>query len=63
MIEGKREGRIELRERVARRRKALLDDFKEKRRFWKMKEEALYHSLWRTRFARVYGPVARHTLK
>jgi hypothetical protein len=63
IIEGKRKGRIEVRERVAGRCKPLLYDFKEKRRFWKLKEEALYHTLWRTRFARVYGPAVRHTMK
>jgi hypothetical protein len=33
-----------------RRRKQLLDDLKEKRRYWKLKEEALDRTLWRTRF-------------
>jgi hypothetical protein len=61
IIEGKREGRIEVRERVAGRHKLLPDNFKEKRRFWKLKEEALYRTLWRTRFARFYGPAVRHT--
>jgi hypothetical protein len=44
-----------------RRRKQLLDDLKEKRRHWKLKEEALDHSLWRARFGRGYGPVIRQT--
>jgi hypothetical protein len=47
--------------RRGRRRKQLLDDFKEKRRYWKLKEEALDHTLWRTRFERGYGPVVRQT--
>jgi hypothetical protein len=42
-------------------RKQLLDDLKEKRRYWKLKEEALDHTLWRTRFGRGYGPVLRQT--
>jgi hypothetical protein len=45
--------------RRGRRRKQLLDDLKEKRRYWKLKEEALDRTLWRTRFGRGYGPVVR----
>jgi hypothetical protein len=41
VIEGKLERRIEIMGRRGRRRKQLLDDLKEKRRFWKLKEEAL----------------------
>jgi hypothetical protein len=41
VIEGKLEGRIEMTGRRGRRRKQLLDDIKEKRRYWKLKEEAL----------------------
>jgi hypothetical protein len=47
--------------RRGRRRKQLLDDLKEKRRYWKLKEAALDCSLWRTRFGRGYGPVVRQT--
>jgi hypothetical protein len=43
------------------RRKQLLNDLKEKRRYWKLKEEALDRTLWRTRFGRGYGPVVRQT--
>jgi hypothetical protein len=42
-------------------RKQLLDDFKEKRSYWKLKEEALDRFLWRTLFGRGYGPVVRQT--
>jgi hypothetical protein len=42
-------------------RKQLVDDLKEKRRYWKLKEEALDRALWRTRFGRIYGPVVRQT--
>jgi hypothetical protein len=42
-------------------RKQLLDDLKEKRRYWKLKEEELDRILWRTRFGRGYGPVVRQT--
>jgi hypothetical protein len=60
VIEGKLEGRIEMTGRRGRRRKQLLDD-KEKRRYWKLKEEALDRILWRTRFGRGYGTVVRQT--
>jgi hypothetical protein len=42
-------------------RTELLDDVKEKRRYWKLKEEALDRTMWRTRFGRGYGPVVRQT--
>jgi len=38
-----------------------VDDLKEKRGYWKSKEEALDRTLWRTRFGRDYGPVVRQT--
>jgi hypothetical protein len=40
-----REGRIEVMGRRGRRIKRLLDNLKEKRRCWKLKEEALYGEL------------------
>jgi hypothetical protein len=61
VIEGKLDGRIEMTGRRGRRRKELLDDLKEERRYWKSKEEALDRTLWRTHFARCYGPVVRQT--
>jgi hypothetical protein len=61
VIEGKLEGRIEMTGRVERRRKHLLDDLKENRSYWKLKEEALDRTLWRTRFGRGNGPVVRQT--
>jgi hypothetical protein len=61
MIEGKLEGRIEMTVRRGRRRKQLLDNLKEKKRYWKLQEEALDRTLWRTRFGRGYGPVVRQT--
>jgi hypothetical protein len=63
VIEGKLEGRIEMTERRGRRRKQLLDDLKEKRRYCKLKEETLDRNLWRTRFGRGYGPVVRQTVE
>jgi hypothetical protein len=61
VIEGKLEGRIEMTGRRGRRCKQLLYDLKIKRRYWKLKEEALGRTLWRTRFGRGYGPVVRQT--
>jgi hypothetical protein len=61
VIEEKLEGRIEMTGRRGRRRKQLLDDLNEKRRYWKLKEQALGRTLWRTRFGRGYGPVVRQT--
>jgi hypothetical protein len=45
VIEGKLEGRIEMMGRRGRRRKQLLHDLKEKRRYWKLKEETLGRTL------------------
>jgi hypothetical protein len=61
VIEGKLEGKIEIIGRRGRRRKQLLDDFKEKRRYWKLKEEAADRTMWRTRLGRGYGVVVRQT--
>jgi hypothetical protein len=61
VIEGKLEGRMEMTGRRGRRRKQLLDDLKERRRYWKLKEEALDRTVWRTGFGRGYGPVVRQT--
>jgi hypothetical protein len=47
--------------RRGRRRKQLLDDGKEKRRYWKLKEEGLDRAVWRTRLGRGYGPVVSQT--
>jgi hypothetical protein len=63
VIEWKLEGRIDVTRRRGRRRKQLLDDLKEKRRYCKLKEEALLvdHNVSRTRFGRGHGPVVRQT--
>jgi hypothetical protein len=47
--------------RRGRRRKQLLDDLREKRRYWNLEKEALDRTLWRTRFGRGYRPVIRQT--
>jgi hypothetical protein len=61
VIEGKIKGKIEVTERRGRRREQLLDDLKETRRYWKLKEETRDRTLWRTRFRSGYGPVVRQT--
>jgi hypothetical protein len=48
VIEGELEGRIEMTGKRGRRRRQILDDLKEKRRYWKLKEEALDCTMWRT---------------
>jgi hypothetical protein len=55
------EGKTEVTGRRGRRRKQLLDYLKEKRIYWKLKEEALDRTLLRTRFGRGYGLVVRQT--
>jgi hypothetical protein len=59
VIEGKIEGRIEVTGRRGRRRKKPLDNLKEKRLYWKLKQEALDRTVWRTGFGRGCGPVVR----
>jgi len=58
-IEGKIEGRIQVIGRRGRTCKQLLDEFKEKRGYWKLKEEEL--DITQTRFGRGYGPFLRQT--
>jgi hypothetical protein len=61
VIEGKREGRIEVAGRRGRRRKHQLDDLKKKRGYRKLKEAGLDGTVWRTLFGRCYGSVVRQT--
>jgi len=51
----------ELTRRRGRMRKQLLHDLKEKREYWKLKDEALDRTLSRIRFVRGYRPVLRRT--
>jgi hypothetical protein len=44
-----------------RRLKQLLHALNESISHWNLKEEALDRTLWRTRFGKGYGPVARQT--
>jgi hypothetical protein len=48
--------------RRGRRRKQLQDDLKEKRGYWKLKEEALDRTVWRTHSGRGCEPVVRQTV-
>ena len=43
--------------------KQPLADLKEKRRYWKLKEESLDRTICRTRFGRGYGPVVRQSMR
>jgi hypothetical protein len=61
VIDRKMGGRVEMTGRRGRRYKQPLDDLKEKREFWKLNEEALDLTTWRTRFGRGCGPVVRQT--
>jgi len=61
VIEGKIKGGIEVTGRRGRRRRKLLDELKEGRRYFHLKEEALDRAMWRARFGRVFGPVVRQT--
>jgi len=38
-----------------------LDGLKETRRYWKLKEEPLDRTLWRSHYGRGYGPIVRQT--
>jgi len=59
VIEGKIKGEIEVARRRGRRRKKLLDDLKDRRRYSHLKEEALDPTMWRHRFRGGIGPVVR----
>jgi glutamyl-tRNA reductase len=61
IIRGKIGGRIKMTGRQGRRCRQLLDDLKAKIQYWKLKEEALDHTLWRTCVGRGYRPVIRQT--
>ena len=47
--------------RQGRRRKQLLGNLKETTGYWKLKEEALDPTVWRTDFGRGCGPIVRQT--
>ena len=47
--------------RRGRRRKTLLDDLKDRRRYSYLKEKALDRTMWRNRFGGGFGPVVRQS--
>jgi len=59
VIEGKIKGVMEAARRRGRRRKKLLDDLKDRRGYFHLKEEALDRTVWRNRFGGCFGPVVR----
>jgi len=63
VIEGKIKGEIEVTGRRGRRRRKLLYDLKERRRYSHLNEEALDGTMWRARFGRGFGPFVRQTTK
>jgi hypothetical protein len=63
VVEGKIKGGIDVTGRRGRRCRKLLDDLKERRGYSHLKEEALDHTMWRSRFGRGFGPVVRQTNK
>ena len=57
------EGKTDVMGRWARRRKQLLRVLKEKRRYWKLKDETLDCTVCRTGFGEGSGSLVRHTTK
>ena len=55
------EDKVEVMGRRGRKSKQLMDDLKERRRYSKLKGEALDRTVWRTCFGRDCGPVVRQT--
>jgi hypothetical protein len=56
VVERNIEERTEVKGRRGGGRKQLLDDLKERREYWQLKEGALDRTLWRTYLRRGYGP-------
>ena len=61
--EGKIKGGIEVTGRRGRKRRKLLDDLKERRRYSHLMEEVIDRAMWRARFGRGFEPVVRQTTK
>jgi hypothetical protein len=61
VIEGNIYGTEKVTGRRGRRSKHLLDDVKEIGEYWKLKEEELDRTVWRTGLGRVCGPVISRT--
>jgi hypothetical protein len=62
-IEGRTEGKIQVKGRRGRRSNQILDDVKETGGYRKLKEEALDLTRRRTPFGRGCGPVLRQTVE
>jgi len=60
---GKIKGGIEVTGRRGRRRRKLLDEFKERRGYSHLKEEAVDRTIWRARFGGGIGPAVRQITK
>jgi hypothetical protein len=60
VIEGKIEGRIKVTGRRVKRRRQMTDDLKEKKGYWRLTEEELDRTLWRTLFGRNCGHVRQN---
>jgi hypothetical protein len=63
IIDGRIKGGIEVTRRRGRRRRRLLDDFKERRGYSHLKEEALDPKMLKARFGRGFGHEVRQTTK
>jgi hypothetical protein len=63
VIEGNIKRGIEVTGRRGRRRRNLLDDLKERRGCYYLKEETMDRTMWTARFGRGFGPVVRQTAK
>ena len=59
VIEGKIKGEIEVTRRRGRRRRKLLEDRKDRRGYYHLKEETLDHTTWRNHFGESFDPVVR----
>jgi hypothetical protein len=59
VTEGKIQGGIDVTGRQGRRRRKLLDDFKERRGYSHLNEEALDRTIWRAGFGRGFGQTAK----
>jgi hypothetical protein len=59
-MQPKEEGKgIEVTRRQGRRRKKLLNDFKEKTEYFKLQDKAVDRTVWKTLIGRVYGSAVR----
>jgi len=61
VIEGKVQVGIEVTGRQGKRRRKLLDYFKERRGYSHLKDESLDRTMWGARFERCFGPFVRQT--